>query len=132
MSREILFRAKSIDNGEWVYGFYVCVDFPNSKHQIVEGFGNMWETHDIDSKTVSQFTGLTDKNGVKIFEGSNIIIGHPCWSEKCYVKFSNGSFIAVQKNGETIVNFNNIARENWTLEVIGNKWDEKIKSEAEG
>lgn len=69
MSREILFRAERVDNGELVYGFYVCIDFPNSKHQIVEGYGNMWETHDIDIKTLAQFTGLTDKNGVKIFEG---------------------------------------------------------------
>lgn len=71
--REILFRAKSIEKmikpiGDWVYGFYVCM---NGKHKIYnkdfprEG----WDNCRVDPETVCQYTGLDDINGVKIFDG---------------------------------------------------------------
>lgn len=80
--REILFRAKRVDNGEWVEGFYgqfhnrPKVQEENS-HQIFEPseyayfcgscVGGLW--HIILPETLGQFTGLTDKNENKIFEG---------------------------------------------------------------
>lgn len=65
--REITFRGKRLDNGEWVYGFYFTDDTGRYlSHYIMND--NM-ENIEVDPKTVGQNTGLKDKNGNDIYEG---------------------------------------------------------------
>ena len=64
--REILFRGKRKDDGEWVEGDLMQHYVHHDDLTIVVG-GCVY--YEVDGETVSQFTGLADKNGTKIFEG---------------------------------------------------------------
>ena len=89
--REILFKAKRLDNGEWVEG-YIC------KHPsaVQAGDCSPWYIHvppidpddnggvyNIDPSTVCQYTGKTDKNGVKVFECDRVKVRWTESSELC-------------------------------------------------
>lgn len=71
MDREILFRGRRLDNGQWVYGYYSC---DSGKYHFIKSI-NDYLDYRIDPNTLGQFTGLMDMNNNKIFEGD--IMGLP-------------------------------------------------------
>ena len=120
--REILFRGKTVCDGDWIYG---GITWNPSKNEVF--IHTKWDEGKVIPETVGQYTGLCDKNGIKIFEGDIVkhiqkyeISGevksiavikwnetYTCWS----VEYTNGRITAF------------LGTEYHKLEVIGNIHD---------
>ncbi len=91
--REILFKAKRIDNGEWVVGQYVNTCYPGNDKEtgyFIVVYPN--EYHEIYTSTLCQFTGLCDKNGNKIWENDIVTCQTKYGGDIGKVVFHNGKF----------------------------------------
>lgn len=73
--REILFKAKRTDNGEWVEGFVVRKHGLYFIYDIVNSESCRQNIYEIDPETLCEFTGHCDKNGKKIWE-NDILMAH--------------------------------------------------------
>ena len=124
--RKILFRGKRTDDGEWVEG-NLLYDVDSEQAQIFYfeylysecGLERAECAEIVDPSTVGQYTGLTDKNCKKIFEGDIITAYFKSnrSKQKFSVIFENGTFLF--DNSRVKVSINNIYR----LKIIGNIYD---------
>lgn len=124
--RDILFKGKRKDNGEWVEGFYFKRDEHN--HYIGDGQVPAQFFYEVIPETVGQFTGLTDKNGKAIFEG-DIVKWAEVWEHEINgIIESEGIDQVVYKGNEFELKNKDpllwlYGEEGLTLEVIGNIHD---------
>lgn len=114
--REILFRGKTFD-GEWFYG-----DLRNGIDKYIDS--NVLCIMFVDPDTVSEFTGLYDKNGKRIFEG-DIITANVGQSENEDEYLSSTNIVVSFENGYFYPFAIACGWRSWVtdIEVIGNKWD---------
>lgn len=136
--REILFKAKRKDNGEWVEGYFVNLWMKH--HNRYDPLITTDEcSHNIDPETVGQYTGLIDRNNKKIFE-DDIIKDHKNGNVGRVV-FHNGSWMVWGNYLDTYEEFlSNLCSVNYSKsfdrfvrgEVIGNIHDnpELLKGET--
>lgn len=126
--REILFKAKRLDNNEWVYGY--LVKHPSA---IQIGETSPWYIHvppahpednggvyNVDPETVCQYTGLIDKNGNKIFEGDVVSYEYTVGSDKMCHKYE----VTWEGAGFSIF-FDNDGFNSKEVAVIGNIYDKQ-------
>ena len=132
MAREILFKAKRVDNGEWVEGYAFDDGLVDSKRLFVGDLvitdykgsaDDKWNVginlYEVFPETLCQYTGLIDKNGKKIWENDVVYARCNGLSGKGVVQYERGCFVLKDsKRNRTYSLFGE-----WKFRVDGNIFD---------
>ena len=136
MSDRYLYKAKRVDNGEWVVGFYAYI---HKKHYIYtgqlihSGLYDVAERFEVDSSTICRCTGMEDKNGKLIWE-NDILSGR---LDEDYPEDETRKHILWHENGWHTKELGSIDYEplddfdSENFEVIGNIFDKPELLESE-
>ena len=143
MNREILFRGECIDEtclkGQWLEG-YILHDGVTGKYYIhrdnyLNESDNVGEegllrfvAYEVDPETVCQYTGLTDKNGRKIFEGDilkRVLLPTKRIENNFRIAFVpvKSCFSAIDLDGSNVTFISDYINSSYEIEVIGNIFD---------
>ena len=128
--REILFRGKRTDNGEWIYGDLMqnvdCIKIREQEKDVK----HIAKSFEIDLETVGQYTDLTDKNGKRIFEGDIVAQNWYDYDEPRDDSFGkvvfceyDCSFSVMDVNKDGFMPLGRCDSYHWEVEVIGNIYD---------
>ena len=133
--REILFKAKQIDNGEWIEGSLIDLDIDSGYCYIVQPYKKasilpiIFLITDrrklVDPETLCQFTGLCDKNGKRIWENDIVFVTdeNDCSGQISTgigdVIFIEGMWYIDGRPQEGLYDINKV----FQIEVIGNAFD---------
>lgn len=134
--REILFRAKRIDNGEWVEGFYVkCRKYDYilpifNEFEQFHGYDDRYdEWVEIDPETLCQYTGKTDETRKKIYEKDIVGFTDLTSTESGYSEHSCVGEVVWDKEECCFHVTNRLSSESWEVldecKVVGNVFDNK-------
>lgn len=121
MKREILFRAKRLNDNKWIEGYYA-----KAENEYLVSFGKhglKWEM--VDPATFGQYTGLTDKNGTRVFEGDIVLTMDDSIAT---IQYDEEDTMYYLNDDNVLENFG-IVSPKW-VEVIGNIHDDSEQLEG--
>ena len=117
--REILFRGKTVCDGDWIYG---GITWNPSKNEVF--IHTKWDEGKVIPETVGQYTGLCDKNGTRIFEGDIVETKYGRWCQVIWFSSPRGqrwNLIPLEDKHKCPDDYDVWASKN--LEVVGNVHD---------